>query len=118
MDVEFKFPREPRATNAADTMAVGSVIADLARLAQRHAGRRIAVHLLEERFVGHLRRRTDVALLMRPGQELVITPEVAMRLPKSAVAMYDGRFPARPVTAICTLSRPIGDLVLQVLYVQ
>ena len=116
-EIEFKFPREPRATNAADTMAVGALVNDLLRLAESGRGRRLAVQLLEERFVGHLSRRDDVQLLAREGQELILEPHQLARLPRSASVMFAGRTLERPVRATCLFAQRVGDLTLQVLEV-
>lgn len=113
--VELKFPRDPVATNAPDTMTAGELLRDFARLAACGASRQaIALHVLPDRLRRHLNNRRDVRWAWEPGQELELTPEIATAMPKTARdSMRLDEF-VGTITATCIFAGSTGDLSILV----
>lgn len=109
--VEFKFPREPIETNAADTMAFGETLRDFYRLARLTVVEAWAVQLLRPAFVRYLRRRSEIAWTATPGGTLVLPDGLPATLRASARACLPD-WAGGEVRARCELADQLGDDLL------
>jgi len=113
--IEFKFPREPRETNAAWTQHLGEVIKDLYRLAHMPTdfANRWCVQLLSNRMLRYLDGVSDrrgVRIGLRPGDVTILEPDLSLHLPPTAakaIARWqnDGLW----VRAQCRVVHDIGN---------
>jgi hypothetical protein len=71
--IEFKFPRDPRAFNAADTMTVGELLKDFYRMDRFGVADAWVVQLLGDRLLHHLSRRSELAWATDCGDMLMLT---------------------------------------------
>jgi hypothetical protein len=103
--VEFKFPRDRRASAAAaDTMTLGELLRDVYRLASISGyGQRWAVMLLNYRLCQHLARRTDCRWTFESGSWIEFGPEGFALLPRTASGSLDAWRDAT-VTAECVVA--------------
>src|SRR3954447_26190871 len=88
--IEFKFPREPRETNAAWTQHLGEALKDFYRLATMppEFSERLCVQLLSTRMCRYLDGVADrhhVRLGVTPGALTALDPTVVARLPGTAL---------------------------------
>jgi hypothetical protein len=120
--VEFKFPREPRETNAAWTQHLGEVLKDFYRLAHMPAGfdQRWAVQLLSKRvrrYLDGVADRHDVRLGLSAGEATFLSPARVRALPATAhkgLARWLEDLPI--VEARCVATHPVGDDLLLVVH--
>ncbi|SEQ74504.1 hypothetical protein [Microlunatus flavus] len=119
--VEFKYPREPRETNAAWTQHLGEALKDFYRLA--HMPKQFTslwcVQLLSERmrrYLDGVADRHGVRFGLAPGEETVLDPARVQALPATAhrgLARWQASLPT--VEARCSAAHQIGkDLLLVV----
>ncbi|WP_322938035.1 hypothetical protein [Nocardioides bizhenqiangii] len=88
--IEFKFPREPRETNAAWTQHLGEVLKDFYRLTTMppEFDDRWCVQLLSNRmrrYLDGVAERHQVTLGVAPGEATVLDPDVVRGLPGTAL---------------------------------
>lgn len=112
--IEFKFPREPRETNAAWTQHLGELLKDFYRLAYMPAefGDRWCVQMLSGRVLRYLDSMGDkyrVRVAGKPGATTTLDPDAVRGLPATALGrlerwMHD----PQPVTARCVGTYPAG----------
>lgn len=123
--VEFKFPREPRETNAAWTQHLGEALKDFYRLAHMPAEfeHRWCVQLLStrmRRYLDGVADRHGVRLGLTAGSQTDLNPARIRALPATAhkgLARWLDDLP--PIHAKCVAVHPIGsDLRLTVHSVQ
>lgn len=118
--VEFKFPREPKETNAAWTQHLGQALKDFYRLAFMPAefADRWCVQLLSRRMRRYLdstAERYGVRLGATVGAATVLEPALVERLPGTArreLVRWDERLAT--VRAVCVAALPVGDDLLLV----
>lgn len=107
--VEFKFPREPRETNAAWTQHLGEALKDFYRLAHMPSdfAQRWCVQLLSDRMVRYLdgiAERYGVRLGLTPGSRTVLEPAAVRGLPQTALGRLSRWVDDLPaVTARCVV---------------
>ncbi|TQS45897.1 hypothetical protein [Cryptosporangium phraense] len=113
--VEFKFPREPRETNAAWTQHLGEALKDFYRLAHMPSGfvDRWCVQLLSarvRRYFDGVAQRHGVAFGLRPGEVTELDPARVRTLPATAQRGL-GRWltDLPPVHARCEAVHPTGE---------
>lgn len=106
--VEFKFPREPAQTNAADTMAFGELLRDFYRLGRLEVADRWAVQLLRPSFRRYLARRSELAWTDERGTRLVLPAGLRDSLPVSAKRCLP-EWALDEVHAECVTARRLGD---------
>lgn len=116
--VEFKYPREPRATNAPWTQHLGGMLRDFFRLAYMPAdfGDRWCVQLLSVRMQQYLTGvadRSSVRLATTPGETSMLPMPAVRALPATATRPL-ARWLAteESIVARCVQSYPVGDLSL------
>lgn len=103
--IELKFPKDSVAKNAPDTMTMGELLRDFARLAVCPATQEcVAIQVIPDRFRSYLERRQDVRWAFDPGEALRLSPGVLASLPRTARAAIgmerlDGTIRARCVYA-------------------
>ncbi|WP_341229184.1 hypothetical protein [Nocardioides salarius] len=113
--VEFKFPREPRATNAAWTQHLGETLKDFYRLASMPADfeDRICVQLLSRRvrrYFDSVTARHGVAMATRAGEATALEPGAVKGLPATALRSLSRWLPELPsVHAVCRHVEAVGD---------
>lgn len=113
--IEFKFPREPRETNAAWTQHLGEVLKDIYRLAHMPAdfSDRWCVQLLSNRMIKYLDGVADrhgVRFGLRRGDTTLLEPGQVRALPSTAVkALARWQDDAVRVRAQCQVVHPIGS---------
>lgn len=118
--VEFKFPREPRETNAAWTQHLGETLKDFYRLASMPAEfeDRICVQLLSRRVRRYFDSVTDrhgVAMASLAGERTLLDPQHVHGLPATALRSLSRWMPELPpVRAVCRQVEPVGDDLLLV----
>ncbi|WP_205014194.1 hypothetical protein, partial [Nocardioides albidus] len=119
--IEFKFPREPRETNAAWTQHLGELLKDYYRLATMPAEftERWCVQLLStrmQRYLSGVADRHRVTLGLRPGARTLLDPTAVAGLPgtaQKALARWKQALPS--VSSTCTATQRVGpDLILVV----
>lgn len=119
--VEFKYPQEPRGTNAAWTQHLGEALKDFYRLAHMPAPFTSlwCVELLSERMRRYLDGVADphgVRFGLTPGQKTVLDPTLVRALPATAhkgLVRWEASLPT--VEARCSAAHQIGsDLQLVV----
>lgn len=120
--VEFKFPREPKETNAAWTQHLGQALKDFYRLAfmpPEFRGR-WCVQLLSRRMRRYLDSTADrfsLRLGVARAAETVLEPTVVAGLPPTArreLARWEERHAM--VRASCVAAHPIGEDLLLVVH--
>lgn len=118
--IEFKYPREPRETNAAWTQHLGELLKDFYRLAHMPADfdERWCVQLVSprvQRYLAGVGDRLGVSIAQRAGQVTDLQADVVRGLPVTATRLL-GRWleDARPVQARCVGSYAVGELRLLV----
>lgn len=123
--IEFKFPREPRETNAAWTQHLGEVLKDFFRLAHMPDGfvHRWCVQLLStrmRRYLDGVAERHGVRLGLAAGSDTLLDPASIRALPATArkgLSRWLDELP--PIHARCIAAHPIGtDLRLTIHTVQ
>lgn len=105
--VEFKFPREPVATNAAWTQHLGELLKDFYRLAHlpMHVSERWCVQVISERmrrYLDGVADRCGVRLAMTAGETTVLEPGIHGVLPATAARLVSPWVNSEAVTARCT----------------
>lgn len=128
--VEFKYPREPRETNAAWTNHLGELLKDFYRLAHMPADftERWCVQLVSpraQRYLEGVGHRHGVHIAQHPGHTTVLEPTAVRGLPPTASRLLTrwtaaadtsasalAVTAADPVRARCVTSRQVGDLTL------
>ncbi len=117
--IEFKYPREPRETNAAWTQHLGEALKDFYRLATMPAdfSQRWCVQLWStrvRRYFDGVAGRHDVALGLRPGKQTVLDPADVRNLPATATGRLDRWMPDLPrVVGVCVAAEAVSsDLTL------
>lgn len=117
--IEFKYPREPRQTNAAWTQHLGESLKDFYRLASMPAGfsQRWCVQLwsrLVNAYFDGVATRTGLALGTKPGQRTYLDPSIVTALPATATGSLHRWLPDLPVvSAVCAASEWVSsDLLL------
>lgn len=111
--IEFKFPREPSETNAADTMAFGELLRDFYRLARLEVATAWAVQLLRPAFRRYLTRRSELHWTDAPGSTLVLPPGLRDSVPASARAGLP-EWANGEVRAVCHSAAELDDDLLVV----
>jgi hypothetical protein len=109
--VEFKFPREPSETNAADTQAFGETLRDLYRLARLEVAEAWAVQLLRPALYRYLSRRSELAWTASPGTTLLLPAGLRDRLPASARGILPP-WATDEVSAECVVAERLGEDLL------
>jgi hypothetical protein len=113
--VEFKFPREPRETNAAWTQHLGEVLKDFYRLAAMPAevGDRWCVLLLSNRmrrYLDGVSNRHNVHVGSAAGELTRIDPDQVRGLPTTAVRILSRWMDRLPVLeARCAAVHRVGN---------
>lgn len=117
--VEFKYPREPRETNAAWTQHLGEALKDFYRVASMPAGfsQRWCVQLWSRRvnaYFDGVAVRNGLALATKPGQRTYLDPSIVRGLPATATGRLHRWMPDLPVvSAVCAASEWVSsDLLL------
>jgi hypothetical protein len=111
--VEFKFPRDPREKNSADTMTLGELLKDFWRLARIEAtAERWAFQIVGSPLGRYLGRRPDIAWTTTVGQEFCIRRDVAALLPATAQRQLPTFAAECDVNARCEWGRTACDLTL------
>jgi hypothetical protein len=108
--VEFKFPRDPTNSGAADTMTLGEVLRDFYRLALLPTSERWVVLLLDARLLRYVRaaaQRYDLGWADDLGSELTLTSAID-GLPKTARDALGAALPKTDVTASCLVAADAG----------
>lgn len=118
--VEFKYPREPRETNAAWTQHAGETIKDFYRLAYLPSdfADRWAVQLVTPRFdryITNFQEKYGIRLAMHPGHITALEPVAVRSLPATAARLLE-RWIDEPhtVRATCVAEYAVADLRLLV----
>lgn len=118
--IEFKYPREPRETNAAWTQHLGELLKDFYRLAHMPTDfdERWCVQLVSprvQRYLAGVGDRLGVNVAQSAGHVTDLRAEMVRGLPATATGLL-GRWleDARPVHARCVGSYAVGELVLLV----
>ena len=118
--IEFKYPREPRESNAAWTQHAGETIKDFYRLAYMppEFAERWAVQLVTPRFdryISNFQERYGIRLAMHPGHTTILEPAAVRALPATATRILD-RWIGEPhtVRANCVAEYQVADLRLLV----
>lgn len=109
--VEFKFPREPKETNAASTMTFGELLKDFYRVAMLGPAQGWVVQLYRPSLARYLAARTELEWTVEPGSTLALPAGLSDRLPATAQRAL-GPVAAGPVRARCEVAAPVGDEVL------
>ena len=110
---ELKYPRDPAAGfGAADTMTTGELLRDFYRLAWTGIQDSWAVHVLQPRLLGHLRRRPEIDWVTEPGQSMRLEPGLSDRLPRTAAACLPPWTSSMDVVAECRFNAAVGPLTL------
>lgn len=122
--LEFKYPREPRQTNAPLTQHLGEVLKDFYRLAYMPADfdERWCVQLLSTRIARYITGVADrhgVHIAARPGHVTVLQPNLVRSLPATATGRLTRWLEdPRVIRARCVGSFPVSELSLVVHEVQ
>jgi hypothetical protein len=112
--IEFKYPREPRETNAAWTQHLGEALKDFYRLATMpsEVSGRWCVQLWSTRVTRYfdgVAERHGVHLGIRPGQRTRLDREAVRSLPPTATGRLERWLPHLPdVTATCVAAEPVS----------
>lgn len=108
--VEFKFPRDPTNSGAADTMTLGEVLRDFYRLALLPVSERWVVLLLDARLLRYVRaaaQRYGLGWSDDLGAELTLT-SATDGLPKTARDALGAALPKMDVAASCLVAADAG----------
>lgn len=112
--IEFKYPREPRETNAPWTQHLGEILKDFYRLAYMPTNfdQRWCVQLLSprvQRYLAGVDEKYGVHIAQHPGEITTLRPNAVQALPATATRMLTRwRDDARPIQARCVHSLKIG----------
>lgn len=117
--IEFKYPREPRETNAAWTMHLGELLKDVYRLAYMPPvfRQRLSVQLITprmQRYLAGVVDRHSIEIGLSLGQRTVLSAATS-GLPPTATRLL-GRWvnDGAPVVARCVFELPVHELTLLV----
>lgn len=113
--IEFKYPREPRETNAPWTQHLGEALKDFYRVATMppEFRQRWCVQLWSRRvgrYFEGVADRNVVQLATRVGQHTILDAAIVRGLPATATRALSHWMPELPqVTAVCTVATRVSD---------
>jgi hypothetical protein len=110
--VELKYPRDPRATNAPDTMTLGELLNDFYRLARVDAAERYALQVVGSRLAGYLSRRRDTTWTADVGTTWSMEADLPSRLPATARLAMKAASGSVGVNASCVFRSDVLDLTV------
>lgn len=105
--VEFKFPRDPRVLNAADTMTYGELLKDFYRLSRLAIPESWVVQVVPDRLGRYLERRTEVRWPAAQGDAFRIDVGTVARLPLTARRLLPEWAEALSVVTSCMAVHPL-----------